>query len=334
MRGPVLGPLAVTRSLCLCLALVACRPANPTPKGAAAAAPELDRPDTAPATSPQRSALRVAITFDDLPAHGPLPEGVTHAEVHQRILEVLAAHDIQGVYGFVNGEKVTDDGVVLRAWRDAGQRLGNHTLRHVDVGKVGLEEFVADIDANDEVLAKMDAQEAERRIFRYPYLRPGPDEATLDGVRDHLTSRGYRIAEVTIDFGDWAYNPPYARCRNGGDDDSVEALRFDFLHRSTATLTWSEAAAQQIYGRSVPHVLLLHSGAFDAEVLDDLLTAYEKRGVEWIGLPEALADEAYQKLPRVPSKWGGTLLEQQIALGADHPPFPLQPLRLLERLCR
>ena len=35
--------------------------------------------------------------------------------------------------------------------------------------------------------------------------------------------RGYRIAAVTMDFSDWAYNDPYARCAAKGDAKAADA---------------------------------------------------------------------------------------------------------------
>lgn len=66
-----------------------------------------------------------------------------------------------------------------------------------------------------------------------------------------------------------------------------------------------------------------------------LLSAYERAGVQWIGLSEALRDDAHREDVRVPSKWGGTLFEQIIERDdAEHPPFLLQPVGLLDRVCR
>jgi len=282
------------------------------------------------------------VTFDDLPAHGPAKHGETRLEVHRRIVETLAKHRVPGVYGFVNGAKAAEhaDGrAVLEMWRGAGHPLGNHTFSHVDIGKVGVDAFIREIDENDAFLAELvgdePAQRRARRYFRYPYLRQGPDRPTLDAVRTHLEKNGYRLAEVTIDFGDWAYNPPYVRCAQQAATPAIEALRWDFVHRGVQALEWSEAAARSIYGEPVPHVLLLHSGSFDAAVLDELLTAYEKAGATWITLDEAMSHPAYAEDVRVPARYGGTLLEQKIERDKPpHPPFALQPVGLLEQICR
>jgi peptidoglycan-N-acetylglucosamine deacetylase len=289
-----------------------------------------------------RPAPLVAVTFDDLPAHGPLAEGQTILDVHRRLLDVLAAHHVPQVYGFINGAKAEtepDGRRVLELWRDSGQPLGNHTWSHPDLGKVGAEAFVHEIERNDALLAELvgdgDAARRARRVFRYPYLHQGTDRAMLDAVRSYLGQNGYRIAEVTIDFGDWAYNPAYVRCSRAHAEPAVSALTADIRSRGVESLRWSEDTARAIWGQSIPHILLMHSGSFDAQVLDALLSDYEAAGVRWITLEQALEHPAYHQDVRVPSPSGGTLLEQLIERDSlAHPPFMIQPIGLLEQLCR
>jgi peptidoglycan/xylan/chitin deacetylase (PgdA/CDA1 family) len=293
-------------------------------------------------TPPAKLPIPVAVTFDDLPAHGPLLPQQTIVDVHRKILDTLAAHRVPSVYGFINGaalERHADGRQVLELWRDAGHPLGNHTWAHDDVGEVGAEAFVRGIDRNDVLLAELmgDAADARRsrRVFRYPFLRQGRDRATLDAVRAHLQQNDYRRAEVTIDFGDWAYNRAFVRCSAAAAPDAIEALRWNYVRRGVEFLEWSDAAARVIYGRPIPHVLVLHTGTFDAVVLDELLHAYEEEGVRWITLEEALRDAAYQDDVRVPGRVGGTLLEQRIE--RDHPPVPpyhIQSDGLLAHVCR
>jgi peptidoglycan-N-acetylglucosamine deacetylase len=309
---------------------------------AACHSPPVSAPSAPPVPAAEPEPIGVAITFDDLPAHGPLLPGQTIVDVHRQILEVLAAHRAPSVYGFINGagiENHADGRQVLELWRDAGHPLGNHTWGHEDVGEVGVDAFVQSIDRNDGLLAELlgdtEAARRSRRVFRYPFLRQGADRATLDAVRAHLEQQHYRRAEVSIDFGDWAYNAPFVRCSAAGATEALEVLRGDYVRRGVEFLEWSVAAARAIYGRAIAHVLLMHTGSFDAAVLDELLGAYEQRGVRWITLDEALADAAYHEDVRVPARSGGSLLEQRIE--RDHPavpPYHIQSNGLLAHVCR
>ncbi len=339
------GRRALTPLLLLIPLTLACATTTPS----ATSCPESAQPIAAPEPPPPAplGPLQVAVTIDDLPKHGPLSPGETQLSVHAKLLDVLDAHGVPMVYGFVNAaklERVADGRETLELWRDRGHPLGNHTFSHANINEVGSAKFIADIERNDAVLADIvgdsPAARRSRRAFRYPYLRQGADATTLDAVRDYLQANDYRLAEVTVDFGDWAYNAPYARCRERGDEDAIADLRWSFVATGVAFLKWSDQAARALYRRRIPHVLLLHSGSFDAAVLDELLTAYERRGVEWITLDAALADPAYQEDVRAPSEYGGTLLEQRIELAKAEaprapgpPPFMIQPVGLLENIC-
>lgn len=43
---------------------------------------------------------QMAVTFDDLPAHGALPAGMTRLEIAQAILATLKREKMPPVYGF------------------------------------------------------------------------------------------------------------------------------------------------------------------------------------------------------------------------------------------
>ena len=283
--------------------------------------------------------IRVAITVDDLPVHGPMPEGTTRLQIHQDFLAAFTAHNVSTVYGFVNGGRAGDDPALfgaLEAWIEAGHPLGNHTHGHPVMEEVGVEAYIEDIDANEATLRRtMDGRpEREWKWFRYPFLKQGFDAESTSRVRKHLEASGYRIAEVTIDFYDWAWNAPYARCKAQGNEAAIEALRESYLSNARVWLRWAEAAAQQAFGRRIPHVLVLHVGAFDAEMVGELLALYKRLGVEWIRLEDAMNDPIYSEVALPDITHGGTLIDQAIRGGAAHPPYPMHPTPLLEALCR
>lgn len=280
---------------------------------------------------------RMAITFDDLPAHGALPEGVSRLQVHQEILAVLRAHEVPQVYGFANLARAAESGGLepaLRAWVDAGYPLANHSYSHPHMRDVGVEAYLADIDANEAGLAALSPGGFDWKVYRYPFLEEGDDLESAQRVRAHLDQKGYRVAEVTVDFYDWAYNAAYARCVARGDEAAITGLERSFLSHAAFTLRWADDAARMLFDRPIPHVLLMHVGAFDARMLDDLLTRYEKMGVQFISLDEALADPAYALFEPTEQGAGGTLLEQLIeARDAAHPPWFTHPYALLDGMC-
>jgi peptidoglycan/xylan/chitin deacetylase (PgdA/CDA1 family) len=289
--------------------LVGCRP---TP-GATPVAPTVDR----------EAPIRVALTVDDLPTHGAFPPGMTHLQAHEKMLAAFAAHEVPKVYGFVNTGRTIDGqdaDAPLRAWLAAGHPLGNHTQAHGRMKEMGVPAYLADIDLNDRVLATLVPDERTRRVFRYPFLYEGSDP--------------YRIAEVTIDFYDWAFNGPYVRCLALGDQNALDALRKTYVQHAIRMLQWSDEAARRVWQRPVPHILLMHVGSFSAEMIEPVLTAYEAENVEWITLDDAMEDPIYADLPVADGVTQGTLIEAMVdARGVDHPPWPEHPEALLGALC-
>jgi len=280
--------------------------------------------------------LEVAITVDDLPRHGEDVPGMSRLEIHQRMLSAFAKHRVPPVYGFMNAgavEKDPESRAALAAWVAAGHPLANHTYSHAALSEVGIDAYLADIDRGEGLLRELMAGRGEPwQIFRYPYLVEGQSATEKARIRQHLLARGYRIAPVTVDFYDWAYNDPYARCRAKGDEKAIGALTQSYLKSAETLLRWNDAAARELYGRRIKQILLLHAGAFDAIMIDQLLTAYEGAGVRFIPLGEALTDEAYaENLPGM----GGTFFTQVIkARGETSPVHPHHPDDLLDVMCR
>src|SRR2546425_11687243 len=100
----------------------------------------------------------LAVTIDDLPTTGPLPPSVTRLSIVTQMIQALRRHAALGVYGFANVGQVRENPElqeILRAWRQAGFQLGNHTFSHANLGQVSAEEFVADIERNESLLAPL-----------------------------------------------------------------------------------------------------------------------------------------------------------------------------------
>jgi peptidoglycan/xylan/chitin deacetylase (PgdA/CDA1 family) len=246
-----------------------------------------------PAARPVR-AQEVALTFDDLPAHSALPRGETRVGVARAILKALREAKAPA-FGFVNGvqtEREPGSDQVLSLWRAAGHPLGNHTWSHLRLTADSAEAFETDIVRNEPLLEARMGQ-ADWRWFRYPYLAEGETPEVRARARAFLKARGYRIASVTLDFADWAYNEPYARCRDKGDAAAVAALEARYLASAAEGLDRARAQSHRLYGRDIPYVLLMHLGAFDARMAPRLLALYRSKGVRFVSLAEAEADPFY-----------------------------------------
>lgn len=280
--------------------------------------------------------LEVAFTFDDLPAHGPLPPGEFRPEPMRSILATLKAERMPPVYGFVNGfrtERFPYQTELLREWVASGNPLGNHTWSHPALDKVSAQAYIANIEENEPLLREVDPQ-GDWHWFRYPFLEEGDTLAKREAVRDDLLDHGYRIAEVTLDFGDYLWNDVYARCAAKKDATEIASLRESYLAAADASIRYSRTLSERLYGRDIPYVLLLHVGAFDAKMLPQLIALFRERGFRFVTLPEAEADPAYGEDPKLAYPGGGLLMELVAAQRRVDTPVASGPEKTLAAMCR
>lgn len=289
-------------------------------------------PQTASADQPE-----VALTFDDLPAHGPLPPGLTREDIANSIIKTLQAAHAPPIYGFVNAKRLEEDpstAQVLQSWRDAGFPLGNHTFSHMDVNKNSVVAFEQDLLADEPTLQKFMGDQ-DWHWLRFPFLNEGDTPEKHHAIGVFLKDHEYKVAEVTLSFGDYGYNEPYARCLAKNDKKAIEELKTNYLEGAADSLTEGQKMSTLVYGRDIKHVMLLHIGGFETVMLPRLLDLLKQRGFKLISLPEAESDPAYSTDPDLPSNWGGTFL-QQMMLAKRIPLLPHGEDRLakVDKLCR
>jgi peptidoglycan-N-acetylglucosamine deacetylase len=278
----------------------------------------------------------MAVTFDDLPVHGAMPPGLTRLEITQSILETLKREKLPAVYGFINGGRGADDPSslsVLQTWRQAGQPLGNHTWAHLDLNKETAEQFEAEVLRNEPLLRSLMGN-ADWHWLRYPFLHEGDTIEKRRAVRSWLAAHGYKIAEVSMDFEDYLWNEPYARCMAMHDEASIAKLHDSYLAVADQYYGVFRELSHLVYGRDVKYVLLVHVGAFDARMLPELLQLYRAKGVKFISLPNALSDPAYRDDPDIGEPSGGAFLELMMQKNKLKFPANSKPYKELEAMCR
>jgi peptidoglycan-N-acetylglucosamine deacetylase len=282
-------------------------------------------------------AENVAITFDDLPLNGILAPDMTRVGIVTDVLAVLKQQRVPQVYGFVNAKKLegsADGAAALKLWVAGGQRLGNHTYAHSDLNTQAPESFMQDVQQDEPVLELLDSSDTWH-WFRYPYLREGDTLEKRRAVRAQLRQRGYRIAQVTLDYQDYLWHSAYARCLAKADRKSIAWLRSSYLTVASQYLDADRQMAQTVFGREISHVLLLHLGAFSSSILPDLLDLLRQKGFRLATLEEVQQDPAYDSDPDAASAHGGTLLDQWLdARGLQYPPVRMKPYKELEAICQ
>ena len=292
----------------------------------------------APATGrvppPPPGGLTMAITVDDIPVHGDLPPGDTRVENGRLIIAALRDAGVPAI-GFINGgpgEEEPEAAPMLEDWA-AVFPVGNHSWSHPNLNQVTNGQYQADIAANEPLLERL-ARGRDWHWFRYPFLAEGDDPARRAAIRAFLDGRGYRIADVTMDFADWAYNAPYARCAQLGDAAAMRAIEEDWIAAARHAVAESRAMSHALYGRDIPYVLLMHVGAVDARLLPRLLDMYREMGFAFVTLEEAQRDPHYAEamdpgLPAAPRGLHAMIAQKRL-------PFPpgRESALDLDSLCR
>ena len=278
---------------------------------------------------------RLAITIDDLPVHGPIPAGMTANQVNHLVIAALRDAKVP-VTAFINAQwaqSQPETMAVLREWRAAGIPLANHTWSHLNLDMIPTAEYEREIVLDEPVLRDLGGG-SDWHWFRYPFLAEGEDATKRAEIRAFLADRGYRIASVSMDFSDWQWTAPFARCKATRNPTAIALMEQLYLDAARANVGFSRSIGQAIYGRDIPHVLLLHVGAFTARMLPRLLALYRAEGVRFVSLADAQADPAFAEDmdPRLPAR------PQYIAAraAAKGLPVPPQPdyATTLAALCR
>ena len=112
-------------------------------------------------------------------------------------------------------------------------------------------------------------------------------------------------------------------------------LKESYLNTATEYMKLGQQLSQQLFGRNIKHILLMHVGAFDAEMLPQLLAQMKQQGFKFITLKEAESDPVYEIDPDIVRKEGSPILEQ--IMDAKHlplPPHAEKPMKELQEVCR
>jgi peptidoglycan/xylan/chitin deacetylase (PgdA/CDA1 family) len=257
-------------------------------------------------------------------------------DVISKILAALHDAHLPPTYGFMNGVRVEEqpaDAAVLQAWRSSGDPLGNHSWSHMNLNQHSLEEFEKDISQNEPMLGQQ-MKDEDWHWFRFPYLAEGDTPEKRAGIRTFLGQHGYKVAAVTMSFGDYLWNEPYARCKAKGDTAAMATLESSYLGAADANINYYGAMSHALFNRDIPYVLLMHVGAFDAEMLPKLLDLYRSRGFEYISLPDAERDIVYREDTDLSLPPDADTMEGMMS--ARHLPLPARTFSLpqFDAMCR
>ncbi|HYI13134.1 MAG TPA: polysaccharide deacetylase family protein [Thermoanaerobaculia bacterium] len=268
----------------------------------------------------------VAVTFDDLPM---VPQSTPIAEqqrITRDLLRSIRAEKIPAI-GFVNEGKLGSavHVALLDRWLDAGLELGNHTHSHPDLHRIDVAEYEQDIVRGEKVTRELMRKRGKTpRWFRHPFLHTGRSLEVRDRVTRFLGKHGYRVAPVTLDNGEWIFASAYAKTQ---DAKARKRIGTEYVAYMDRKLAYYERQSQDLFGRNIRHVLLVHANALNADWFDEVAASMKKRGYRFITLERALEDPAY----RSKDEWTGFagiswLHRWALTLGKEKAFFAAEPM--------
>jgi peptidoglycan/xylan/chitin deacetylase (PgdA/CDA1 family) len=245
---------------------------------------------TSPSPKAEASALRVALTFDDLGA----TESSSKLEISESILQALRAARAPAAV-FANCQKLEPQ--TLRLWQQAGATIGNHTATHLSVdtttdsGEWASEAWWQDVSSCHQRLGQLLEQPV--RYFRFPYLHYGKSvERRLAATRS-LDALGYRIAHVSAATSEWLLAQYYEAAAERAQLELMAELSSAYVEHMLQTLSVAREMARQKLGRELPQITLIHVNRLAAEHLPRVIAALREARWEFVSLEQALADPAY-----------------------------------------
>lgn len=291
MRAPA-HPRALLLTFCLVGAI------SPGPRAA----------EPAPAPRP------LLVTVDDL----PIASGALHQDPAERrrlthqLLAVLARHHVRAV-GLViaSHAESPEDRQLLLDWLAAGHELGNHSYGHLDYTRQTAADDIQDVEKGRLILEPILAQQgAHCRFFRFPMLREGDTEPKLRAMRDYLNGSGQRNLPVTIDNQDWSYEAGYVDALRRKDRDQERLIAADYQAALRAAIRHHEAHGDELFGRRVPQILLLHANAIGAAQWDQLFGWLEATGHRFATADEVMSDAAFSEPQSFVGRYGAGLWDR------------------------
>jgi len=253
----------------------------------------LDRSDPdVLAASGTKGNKQICVTFDDLPV-ARISDRIERLIITDKILSTLGEFGVSAA-GFVIGDNIEDDPDILESWLASGHRLGNHTFSHPDLNEVPATMYIHDIEKGHksiEGLLKKNKQ--KKRYFRYPYLHYGDNIKSRRTVADYLDNQGYTIAHVSIDTEDFVYNLQFEKIYQTADSLEMVQLGHEYIDHIMEQLDAAEKLSDEILGRPIRHILLLHMNRLNSYFLGDLLSEITRSGYGFVSFDQALADPVY-----------------------------------------
>jgi peptidoglycan/xylan/chitin deacetylase (PgdA/CDA1 family) len=263
----------------------------------------------------QAQTRSVAITIDDGPAVNELTDLERFQRIARGLRSALEAEKAPATI-FINERQLNVQGqrdgraAILAEWLDAGFDLGNHAYSHPSANKVPVWQFEDELVRGDVIMRALLEERGRKMVwFRYPFLDSGTTTEVHQAILDFLEQRHYRVAHITVDYKDYSFAGVYTRLLRSGDAETAEKVKTAYLEQVDGGFEHAEKASQEVFGREIPQILLIHCNELNSVTLRESIARMRHRGYRFVTLDEATRDEAYQR-PDTFTEPGGSWLQR------------------------
>jgi len=240
----------------------------------------------------------IAFTIDDLPLNGPSIEIKRLQKMTEKLLTVITKNQIPMV-GFVNESLLFAPNeadariAILKMWNDAGVELGNHTFSHLGFKGISLGAYEDDFIRGESV-TRILIKPKNIRYFRHPFLQMGDTREQEDAFEKFIGERGYKTVPITMDTMDWMFLAAYAKSLKEKDKALQKKVTEDYLKFVALKIDSAEKISNDLFGRQIKHILLLHANELNADNFEALVKIFKDKGYQFITVEEALQDSVYR----------------------------------------
>lgn len=246
---------------------------------------------------------QVCFSIDDLPVvNYGINSAEFHSDVTDKLLAGLQSKSVKAI-GFVNEGKMLDaSGKTIKfqkenleKWLKYGMDLGNHTLRHRDFNNTDFNVYTSEILKGEKITkALLHKHGKEMKYFRHPFLHVGATKEKADSLDQFLTKHKYTVAPVTIDNEDYLFANAYQKAIVKKDTILAKKIGADYLTYMEQKIFYYEKMSQDLFGRQIPQILLIHASLLNAEYIEKLADLIIKNDYQFVSLERALTDKAYK----------------------------------------
>ncbi|MEM1093957.1 MAG: polysaccharide deacetylase family protein [Bacteroidota bacterium] len=267
--------------------------------------------------SPERPADRgpkeIAITLDDAPVmrYYSHPSAWHRMLVVDSLMNAVQRYDAPlTVFAVGNTVNEPEGRQLLEAYLQRGAKLGNHSMSHPNFATISEAQARAEIEEAQALLEPIGQQYGEAvRYFRFPQLSEGATVAQRDQYLRVLKAEALSNARVTISTDDWRYDAEYTELELAEDWEARYEVGQRYMQHIREAIALWERTADELTGRNIRHVMLLHANRINRDYLGQILAELQAGGYTFITLERAYQDPIYQEEPSWTSPNGTSFLE-------------------------